>query len=191
MASLLSLLLCGFTVQFSQAAMRDSQTITNYGGIVRPSARALFEYGAESGDLQPPWDVIGPQGYGDHSGSTVTVDSSEVRTGTKSAKIYQVGATRSDAQRRVVLREVTTQHEYYLSWWAYVPSGLGFDGVADQTISFGGWQTFFGPTGWEYYTSGRFLWRPDTKKYILLMSGLAITILMQSRRQKTFTLTII
>ncbi|UCE28960.1 MAG: hypothetical protein JSV85_06795, partial [Candidatus Bathyarchaeota archaeon] len=63
----------------------------------------FFEYGAESGVLQPPWDYVGPLGSGSKTESYVRVDNLLARTGTRAVKIYQIPPPKSDAQRRVGL----------------------------------------------------------------------------------------
>jgi hypothetical protein len=120
----------------------------------------FFEYGAESGVLQPPWDAVGPEGSGDKGGSYVQVDDTHVRTGSQCVKFYQVPPIKSDAQRRVELRYVSTLKEYYLSWWAYFPSGQGWESedIDGWGTTLGGYQAFFGPPGdkWRWWTGGRF-----------------------------------
>ncbi len=81
-----------------------------------------FEYGAESGALQPPWDSAGAEGSGTKSGAGVVVDSTHVRTGTEAMKFYQGSPTKSDAQRRVCAGKLQTSNELYASWWTYFPS---------------------------------------------------------------------
>jgi len=134
---------CGFHIPPAPAVFRSEDV--------------FFEYGAEYGVLQPPWDIVGPMGSGDHSGSSVTIDTAHVRSGSKAIKFYQVPPTKDDAQRRVELHYYNTKKEFYVSWWAYFPSGWeNADSDWGQTI--GGWQSFFGPPEdrWKWWTGGRF-----------------------------------
>lgn len=86
----------------------------------------FFEYGAETGDLQPPWDIAGPHG-GDVSSppkGAATIDTTHVRTGTKSVKLWQDEPPKLQGDRRVVLREydsVGTEKDIYWSYWMYFP----------------------------------------------------------------------
>jgi len=87
------------------------------------SGDIFFEYGAESGELQPPWDKVGASGSGSTEDAYVAVDTTHVRTGNYSMLIHQPPPTKSDAQRRVhALYYSHTQTDFYASWWMFYPS---------------------------------------------------------------------
>ena len=162
---LLLLLFSFFTLQFSQAVLQDSQTMTNYGSIV-PHIGIFFEYGAESEVLQPPLAHAGPNGEGDHSGSNVTIVNTVARSGTKSIMIYEKPPPHSDAQRRVECRTYDTKTEYYMSWHTYFPSNKFTAGV-DYTS----WKALSGQT-LRYYPSGQSRWTyKNSWGFTLLSSG--------------------
>jgi len=120
----------------------------------------LFKFGGENSNLNG-WNLVGPHGSGDRSGSYVQVDNTHVRTGNQAIKFYQVSPVKSDAQRRVELRHFNTAKELYVSWWAYFPSGQNWEDqdVAGWGTALGGWQLFFGPPelSYKWWTSGRFV----------------------------------
>jgi len=123
------------------------------------SSDILFEYGAESGTLQPPLDVAGPEGSGSRSGSYAQIDDTFARTGDNSLKLYQISPTKSDAQRRVEVREYqSTAKEFYLSWWVYFDDRWSTADTDGWGTTLGGWQIFFGESGnkWHWWTGGRF-----------------------------------
>jgi hypothetical protein len=105
----------------------------------------LFEYGAESGALQPPWDYAGAKGSGTKSGAGIVMDSTHVRTGTEAIKIYQPSPPKSDAQRRVEAGFSShSETEFYWSFWTYFPTG--YDEVANQSswLNIGGITLYWG-----------------------------------------------
>jgi len=110
----------------------------------------FFEYGAESGELQPPWDSVDGDGE-------MTVDDTHVRTGTKSVKFYQrdgsSGDPKDEQERRCHLRVHGTTHgktEAWVSYWIYIDSSLVADND-DWGPTWGGWQAWFGPPEMTYY----------------------------------------
>lgn len=105
----------------------------------------FFEYGAEAGYLQPPWDAVGASGSGSTSGAGAIVDNSHVRTGTQAVKLYQPALPKSDAQRRVsAYYHSYSESEFYFSFWAYFPTG--YDNVADSAswLNIGGITLYWG-----------------------------------------------
>ena len=123
----------------------------------------FFEYGAESGVLEPPFDDAGPRGSGDKSGSYVRVVDSIVRSGSTSIEIYQKAPPKSDAQRRVGVfkyGESSYPREAYLSWWVYFPNEPPWnsDDKDGWGTNIGGWKLCFGPPDnrWQWWTGGRF-----------------------------------
>ena len=123
------LLIVAISINSVHSSLQQVFTIHSMGNILVQDNFAntiFFEYGAESGVLQPPMDLIGPYGSGDKSGSYTAITSSVARTGTKAVEIYQKAPPKSDAQRRVLLDkfqlDFSPKHrEYYFSWWVYFP----------------------------------------------------------------------
>jgi len=153
-------------------------SIQNAGSIFYPikiASTTFFEYGAESGVLQPPWDHAGPGGEGEKSVSKAFVVSTPVRTGSKSVELYVKPPPNSDAQRRVGLAYANTAKEFYSGWWAYFPSGQGWEDpdVNGWGTTIGGMQPFWGPDGvnkWKYYTSARFAWSQNDRRLLFVYS---------------------
>lgn len=142
--------------------LQHESVVSNHGTILVQESfaeRIFFQYGGETGDLQPPWDLVGAHGSGDTTGSYVQIENSHVRSGSQAIKFYQVPPPKSDAQRRVELRYFNTAKEMYVSWWAYFPSDSHWNDTASGWGNvLGGWQSFFGPPSLSYkwYVSGRF-----------------------------------
>jgi hypothetical protein len=92
----------------------------------------FFEYGAESGVLQPPWDKAGPWWTASEGKGSATTDSTHVRTGDLAVKLWQGTPPKNEADRRIVLREYirTTEKDIYWSVWAYYPDMPVWDGSA-------------------------------------------------------------
>jgi len=121
--------------------------------FIVPPAQAVFgaediyfEYGAESGVLQPPWDSVSGSGI-------ITVDDTHARTGSYSVKMYQKAPPKTDQERRGHMREYGTSHgrtEGYASYWVYMDSQVA-EPNNDWGPTWGGWQTWFGPTWKTYY----------------------------------------
>jgi len=171
-AILTLLLIATLSINSAYSSLQEEFSIQNTGNILTQDNFAdtiFFEYGAESGVLQPPFDLVGPHGSGDKSGSYTKVVSSPVRTGTKSVEIYQKRPPKSDAQRRVVIMKTQetgwNKREFYLSWWVYFPSDYAWDGPDANSFgtNLGGWQLWFGPP------SNRHQWR--TRAIFRLRSG--------------------
>ena len=112
------------------SSLQQEQTIQSTGTITYQKNFAdeiFFEYGAETGVLQDPWDLVGPNGSGDMSGAGAIIDTTYVRTGSKAIKIFQPVPPKSDAQRRVGLKLYGASHgldEFYFSFWVYLPTGF-------------------------------------------------------------------
>lgn len=143
--TILTLLLIATSITSAHSSLQQEVSIQNTADILFSqdnfTETIFFEYGAESGVLQPPWDFSGPNGSEDTSGSEVTIVETPVRTGTKSMRFYQVPPPKSDAQRRVGAKYWShTQHESYFSFWAYFPTGY------DTAIETAGWLTIGGYT---------------------------------------------
>ena len=125
-----------------------------------PATGILWETGAESGTIgdrpKPPFDFAGPMGDGSRTGSYVVVTDEQVRTGAKAMKLYQVPPTKSDAQRRVTMRQWTyTKNELYASWWVCFPNNMEYAGGSGQWTNIGGLSMRYGPSDWEHkYVSG-------------------------------------
>ena len=156
------LLIATPSINSADSSLQQEVSIQNTGDILFSqdnfTETIFFEYGAESGELQPPFDVAGPMGSGDKSGSYVQVDNAHVRTGAEAVEFYQIPSNKSDAQRRVELRYHNTRKEFYLSWWVYFPDNMEEDTPSWGT-TLGGFQSFFGPQGinkWLYWTGFRF-----------------------------------
>ena len=172
--SVLTLLFSCFAVQFSQAVSQASQKMTNYGSIVVFDPDIIWEFGAESGMVKPPWDVAGPLGSGTKEGSSVEVDNTHVRTGVQTAKFYMPAPPRSDAQGRIDCREDMEEGngEFYMSWWVYFDSSMEDSGGTGSAYAscLGGIQSYFGPSSnrWQYWTEYRFYWddRSPRRLYI-------------------------
>ena len=137
--------------------------------VFDPATDIFFEYGAESGQLKPPWEVATPMGRGDRSGSYVRVDAKHARTGTKSMKFYQVPPVKSDAQRRVEARWYDSPKDVYISFWVYVDDHWLTKDTYGWGSLFGGAQGYFGPPSnpWKYMTSARWLIHPITREILV------------------------
>lgn len=130
------------------SSLQRESVVSNHGTILAQDSFTegiFFQYGGETGDLQPPWDFVGPNGDGIESGSKISIAEAPVRTGTKAVRIYQVPPPKSDAQRRVGLKYWShTQTDFYFSWWAYFPTG--YDNIVDgaEWLTFGGLTLYWG-----------------------------------------------
>jgi len=171
------LLIAALSINSAHSSLQQESSIQSMGTILNQDNFAdniFFEYGAEYGVLQPPWDIVGPMGSGDHSGSNVQVDDTYVRTSSQAVKFYQLPPPRSDAQRRVELRYIDTKKEYYISWWAYFPSGQGWEDadIDGWGTTLGGYQSFFGPSGdkWRWWTGARFGLMKSARKLLFSYS---------------------
>ena len=100
------------------SSLQQEQTTQSTGTITYQKNFAdeiFFEYGAETGVLQPPFDQI-------HTGGIIEVDDTYARTGTKSIYFYQKAPPKTDMERRCHLRLYGRTHEQtegYLSWWVW------------------------------------------------------------------------
>jgi hypothetical protein len=141
----------------------------------------FFEYGAESGKLQPPWSECGVSPgatYSSHSDpSGVWVDDTHVRTGTKSMYCYQHAPPKDDGCRRITNRYYGSDmpNEYYFSWWVYFPSSSwnNEDNPESWGTTLGGIQLFWGPPTdrYKYHTALRFVVNPTgNRKFYLRYS---------------------
>jgi len=122
--------------------------------IYIPSAQAFdsgdifFEYGAESGELEPPitWVQVHEESGG-YIDPTVT---SPVKTGDRSIEFY-ANPSGGDASRRCRIwmyqDEFPTRYmEFYLSFWIYFPAEDPWT-TSDSDgwgTTFGGWSMWFG-----------------------------------------------
>lgn len=166
-AGVLTLLFSCFTVQFSQAVLQASQTMTNYGSIapLNPKNDIFWEYGAESGLLQPPFSPIGVSPGGtycahssDPSGTWITTQ--KVRTGRYALKDYIHPPPHDNPCRRLHNQWWGNTHdEFYFSVWVYFPSSSTWDqldtSVSSPWVNVGGnVRTYFGPLDdeWRYST---------------------------------------
>jgi len=144
-------LIFNFSVQPAKAVF-DPRPISEGGDII-------FEYGAESGALQPPWDSV--KGDGDQYG-IASVNTSKARTGDNSIYMYQKSAPKDEHERRVNIREYGSSlqlHEAYISWWVYFDSNcIDSDNADDWGPTLGGFQLWFGPSvkTWMWWTGARF-----------------------------------
>jgi hypothetical protein len=155
--TIMTLLLIATSINSVHLSLQQDYQIQNMGNILiqdNLTETIFFEYGAESGALQPPWDSVSGDGI-------IEVDDTHVRTGTKSIYMYQIGPpNKGDQDRRNHLREYGSSHrksEGYLSWWMYVSSQL-LETQDSSRVTLGGWQLWFGPSGstWIFWTGGRF-----------------------------------
>ena len=112
------------------SSLQRESVVSNHGTIlvVRAPAqesfteRIFFEYGGETGDLQPPWDQvrIHPSGVG-----SVSIQSSVVRSGSKAVK-FTLNPSQSDGitNPRAELFELSIHNldlqEFYVSYWLYL-----------------------------------------------------------------------
>jgi len=81
----------------------------------------IFEYGAESGTLQPPWDLVQEQ-----NGADVSIESSIVHSGTKSIKFETLSGYSGQPRGQLNLWHDNTsarlhENSIYLSYWVYLP----------------------------------------------------------------------
>jgi len=81
----------------------------------------IFEYGAESGGLQPPWDLVQEQ-----NGADVSIETSIVHSGTKSIKFETLTGYSGQPRGQLNLwhdKNNDDLHEstLYLSMWVYLP----------------------------------------------------------------------
>jgi len=152
-----SLLIVDTSIDLVHSSLQQEVTIQSRGSILAENSfvdKIFFEYGGETGVLQPPWDHVGPMP--EAPVSYAIVDTAHARSGTRSMKLYQPSPPKSDGQRRVSNRYYQTGYkEFYVSWWVY------FDNLWQTTgwgSTLGGWQIFFGPSSTPYYwwTGGRF-----------------------------------
>lgn len=153
------LLIASPLINSAGSSLQQELSIQNTANVLIQNNFAdkiFFEYGAESGVLQPPWDKVGAVGYP----SSTIIDDSHARSGTYSMKLYQGQPTKTEKERRVSNRLYSTDRkEFYVSWWVYFDSQWDNQ---DSWSTLGGWQTFFGPSGedpagkWRWWTGGRF-----------------------------------
>lgn len=148
MGIILALLLTATSITSVRLSSQQEYPIQNTGNILIQNKFAetiFFEYGAESGELQPPWDFVGASGSGSTVGAGAEVSSTHARTGTKSVRLFQPALPKSDAQRRVEASYHShSKTEFYFSFWAYFPTG--YDTVADNAdwLNIGGITLYWG-----------------------------------------------
>ena len=134
--------------------------------VFDPATDVFFEYGAESGLLQPPFSPIGVSPGGtycarssDPSGTWVTRE--KVRTGSYALKDYIHPPPQNNPCRRIHNQWWGNTHdEFYFSVWVYFPSSSTWDvlesgGMGDTWCNVGGnLRTYFGPPSnpWKYST---------------------------------------
>ena len=154
----LLLLIAVSSINSTHSSLQQVFVIQSMGSILVQDNFAdaiLFEYGAESGVLQPPWDIAGGSGSGSQGDSYVAVDNTHVRTGSQAVKFYQQPPPKDDKARRIVLRKWNSGHkEFYLSWWLYFDDTWLEDTTPDGAV-LGAIHNWFGPLGdrWAYLTS--------------------------------------
>ena len=151
MVAILTLLLIATpSINLAHSSLQEEISIQNTGNILTETI--LFEYGAESGNLQP-WDVAGfTYGYDPNAYVTVVPDSPlghtvQVRTGTKSVELYQPAPPKSEFSIGFVYYD-TEQTELYFSRWIYLPNAEPWnlnESLKDERYSFGGLVSEFGP----------------------------------------------
>lgn len=124
------------------ATLQQEFSIQNTGNILTQdnfTTTIFFQYGAESGVLQPLWDIVGASGSGSTEGAYTEVDTAYARTGNYSIHIHQPPLPKSDAQRRVVAQYVShTELEFYLSFWGFFPTEYYDVTDASSWIAIGG-----------------------------------------------------
>jgi len=131
----------------------------------------IFEYGAESGELEPPFDWVQVAGG---SGGYIQTVTSPKRTANRSITFYVAPDGSSDASRRARIWKYqddfdTKYLEFYLSYWIYFPAEDPWT-TSDSDgwgTTFGGWSMWFGPSGessWSYRTGGSFRMKTGTSR---------------------------
>jgi len=81
--------------------------------------KIFFQYGAEAGVLQPPWDHVDEV---QSAGTKVDVVTEIARTGNYSVKRTTPSGTKEFPENLACVKEWNTITEFYLSWWVYLPS---------------------------------------------------------------------
>jgi len=144
--TMMMLLLIATSINSVHLSLQQDYQIQNVGNILIQDNFAetiFFEYGAESGELQPPWDSV--QGDGVEFG-LAEISTTHVRTGTKSVYMYQKAPTKTENERRVHFRESGTSHgqdEFYVSWWMYFDNRWLTTDPDGWGTTLGGWQWWF------------------------------------------------
>lgn len=156
--ALLLILFSFLALQFTQAVLQDSETITNYAAITSITTGVFWEFGVESGVLKPPFEIAGPVGDGSRVDSYVQASTEQAVSGIYSIKHYMRPPTQSDAQRRLSAREYSvfsevspSPIEYYFSFWRYFPDNVadadGSEGLTtNQWTNLGGIGIRYGPS---------------------------------------------
>jgi len=159
MGTTLTLLLIVIPSIFSaNSSLQQEFSIQSTGNILNQDNFAetiFFEYSAESGVVQPPWDSVISQGVD----TIVEVRSTYARTGTKSLYLYQ-DPDGTNYGRRNHVRLYGGSHgqtEGYVSWWIYVTDKFD-DSNTGWGPTLGGWQMFWGTSNnhWRWWSGGRF-----------------------------------
>lgn len=164
---MITILLLLATPLINSANSNSQQTlvVNSIGEVVQSSDFGIFfEYGGETGVVQPPWDEANGNGVW-------YVDSTHARTGSKSLYMYQKAPPKDDYERRVHLTEQGSSYqksEVYFSWWMYVDSQAVYPSN-DWGPCYGGFQLFWGPTDemdYWWHTDGRFYSGPSNNGQI-------------------------
>jgi hypothetical protein len=134
MGAILTLLLIATPSIYSlNSSLQQEFSIQTMGNILTQDnfeETIFFKYGAESGELEPPFDYAGADGTGSKEDAGVEVSTTHARTGTQSVRMYQGDPLKSDAQRRTEAGYYShSETEFYWSFWAYFPTG--YDDVAE------------------------------------------------------------
>jgi len=165
---ILSLLLIATTLINSvHSSLQQEVTIQSVGSILAEDSfvdKIFFQYGGETGVLQPPWDFVGDERYG-----IIRVDSAHARTGSRSIYMYQKLPPKSEKERRCHLRYYGKNHkqtELFFSWWAYFDNRWLTDDPEGWGSTLGGWQLWFGPETITHYwwEGGRFRIYPTSRR---------------------------
>jgi len=131
----------------------------------------IFEYGAESGEVDPPldWVQVAGDGY-------IETTTSSKRTANRSIDFYISPDGSTDASRRARIWKYQNDFdnkymEFYLSYWIYFPAEDPWT-TSDSDgwgTTFGGWSMWFGAEGessWSRRTGGSFRMRSGTSREI-------------------------
>ena len=168
-AILVLLLIATPSINSVHSSLQQAFSIQSMGNILIQDGfgNTFFEYGAEYGVLEPPWDTYAT-GHDDppFEPSKREVSSDKARTGSKSIYFYQPPPPKTGDQRHPGLRLYQTDSkDFYFSWWSYFDNRWLTEDTNGWGTTMGGWQVFFGPTGekWRWWCGGRFFVSPTSR----------------------------
>jgi len=140
----------GCLVSSSSSGSLWSISIPSSGTVRAAStSKVLFEYGAETGVLQPPWDLV--RQFPEY-GATITIVDRIARTGSKSVKFEHTAEPPKESEaKRTSLRKWETWPEFYLSWWVYFPSDFDCGGQD--------------PDRWDTLGGVKYMWDDDAEEW--------------------------